>query len=133
MGAAGDLIYRNHKEANLMAAFLKSIGIPDTNILIDTMAENTHQNAVYVKQLLAKRDNHYRLLLITSSLHMRRARACFRHEGLNTTVYATNPMNEKIRWNFEFLFVPNASNLLIWNGMIHEMLGYFVYWLVGYI
>ncbi len=132
-GAAGDLIYRDHKEANLMSSFLRSIGIPDSNILIDTMAENTHQNALYVKRLLSKRDNNGRLLLITSSLHMRRARACFIHEGMNTTVYATNPIDTKIRWNFEFLIMPDASNILIWNGLIHEVFGYAVYWLNGYI
>ena len=132
-GAAGDLVYRDYKEANLMASFLRDIGIPDSNILMDTLAENTHQNAVYVKRLLDKQAPDSRLLLITSSLHMRRAQACFRHQGLRVTAYATNPINPEIRWNFAYLVFPNESNYLIWNGLIHEMLGYSVYWLMGYL
>ncbi len=132
-GAAGDLVYRKHKEGNLMHDFLITVGIPDTDIIVDTLAENTHQNAVYVKKLLHEKFESSKLLLITSSLHMRRARACFEHENLKVDVYATNPVSTKIRWNFEFVFIPDPSNLLIWNGLIHEMLGYFVYLISGYI
>ncbi len=131
-GASGDLIYRNQKEGRLMAAFLREIGIPDSNILVDTLAENTHENAVYVKKILEK-EGAGKLLLVTSSLHMRRALACFRHEGMHPAVYATNPLNTGIRWNIEFLLIPDSANLLIWNGLIHEVLGYVVYWVYGYI
>ncbi len=132
-GASGDLIYRHHKEGKMMQDFLKSIGIPDTNILVDTLAENTHQNAVYVKKMLNGNLKNSKLLLITSSLHMRRARACFEHENMKVDIYATNPISTSVRWNFEFLFVPDPSNLLIWNGLIHESLGYLVYKIYGYI
>ncbi len=44
-GGAANLIYRQVKEANLMDAFLKNIKIPASDILIDTLAENTHHNA----------------------------------------------------------------------------------------
>ena len=96
-GASGDLVYREHKEAALMYSFLHSIGIPDSNILVDTLAENTHQNAVYVKKIIDNSCANSKLLLITSSLHMRRARACFEHENLNIDVFATNPINPEIR------------------------------------
>ena len=46
-GAASNLLYRGHKEGNMMAWFLRSIGIPDSVVIVDTLAENTHQNAVY--------------------------------------------------------------------------------------
>jgi len=132
-GASGDLIYRNHKEGKMMYDFLRKIGIPGGDILVDTLAENTHQNAVYVKKMLGDGGEHLKLLLITSSLHMRRARACFEHENLKADLYATNPVSTSVRWNFEFLFVPDASNLLIWNGIVHEIFGYAVYKIYGYI
>ncbi len=131
-GASGDLIYRDQKEGLLMASFLREIGIPDSNILVDTLAENTHENALYAKQIIAKTGSE-KLLLITSSLHMRRALACFRHEGLYPAVYSTNPLDTGIRWNIEYFLIPNSANLLIWNGLIHEVLGYWIYRVSGYI
>ena len=64
---------------------------------------------------------------------MRRAMACFRHEGVSVQPYATNLINSETHWNVEYLLIPNASNFLIWDGVIHEMLGYGIYKIMGYI
>ncbi len=132
-GAASNLLYRGHKEGNMMAWFLRSIGIPDSVVIVDTLAENTHQNAVYSQRILTRHPNLKKVLLITSSMHMKRALACFYHEGIEAIPYATNILQPATVWNFEFFFVPAASNILIWNGLIHEMLGYLIYWIMGYV
>ncbi len=132
-GAAGNLLYPHIKEAKLLRAFLLDIGIPKRDILMDTLAENTHQNAVYTKIILQQHPRVQSILLFTSALHMRRALACFRHEGLRATPYPTNLLNTPTHWNVEYLFIPNAANFLIWNGMVHEMAGYITYRIMGYL
>jgi len=132
-GGSGNLIYHHLKEAKVMRSFLISIGIPEQNILMDTLAENTHENAVYTKKILKKHPNIHSILLITSSLHMRRALACFRHEGMQVQPFPTNLINTETQWNIEYLIIPSISNFLIWNGMVHEIAGYEVYKIVGYI
>lgn len=132
-GGSANLIYKKVKEAKLMDAFLRNIKIPSSDILIDTLAENTHQNAVYSKKILDKYPNLKKVLLFTSTVQMRRAMGCFRKEGIQVTPYPTNLINSDSPWNFEYLFIPNASNLLIWDGTIHEIVGYVVYKMMGYI
>ncbi len=51
-GASGNLMYRSIKEAKLLRSFLISINFPPNQILMDTLAENTHENATYSKQIL---------------------------------------------------------------------------------
>lgn len=132
-GGSGNLIYTEIKEANLMDSLLRNIKIPASDILIDTLAENTHQNAVYSKRILDKYPQYKKFLLITSSVQMRRAMGCFEKEGIQVTPYPTNLLNSDSHWNFEYLFIPNASNLLTWDGTIHEMIGYVVYKIMGYV
>jgi len=132
-GASGNLMYPHLKEAKLLRSFLLKTGIPGKNILMDTLAENTHENAVYTKQILEQHPRIRSVLLITSSLHMRRAMACFRHEGINVQPYTTNLINSEVSWNVEYLLIPSISNFLIWNGTIHEIIGYGVYKIMGYI
>ncbi|MBN2614947.1 MAG: YdcF family protein [Bacteroidales bacterium] len=132
-GGSANLIYTKIKEANLMDSFLHTIDIPSSDILVDTMAQNTHQNAVYSKKILEQHPEYHTYLLITSSMHMRRARACFQKVGLKVTPYPTNLLGDNGKTNLEYLFMPDISNLLIWNSMIHEMVGYLVYKIKGYV
>ncbi len=132
-GGSGNLIYSKFKEAKALRSFLLSIGIPKRNILMDTLAENTHQNAVYTKKILQQNPRIHSVLLFTSSLHMRRAIACFRHEGIEAQPYPTNLINTETHWNIEYMLIPDVANFLIWNGMIHEIAGYGVYKIMGYI
>lgn len=132
-GASGNLMYSQVKEGRLLHDFLVRIGIPEKDILTDTLAENTHENAVYAKKILRRHPRLHSVLLFTSSLHMRRALACFRHEGIKVTPYVTNLLNTDVQWNPEYFLIPDAANFLIWNGMVHEVFGYLVYRIVGYI
>ena len=132
-GGSANIIYKSVKEAHLLNNLLINLGIPHNDIFIDTLAQNTYQNAYYSKQILKKYPQFNKLLLITSELHMRRALGCFKREGLKVTPYPTNLINSNNPLNFEYLFIPNASNFLIWDGFTHEVIGYLTYKIVGYI
>jgi len=68
-------------EAAEIAALLVEWGVPREAILEEGKARTTSENAVETEKLLRARGVK-RVLLVTSSLHMRRALASFRAEGL---------------------------------------------------
>jgi uncharacterized SAM-binding protein YcdF (DUF218 family) len=73
-GAAGNSI------AKPMRDFLECRGVPRTAIEIETESRNTHENALYVAELLA--DVPGRKVLLTSDYHMFRAHRAFKKAGL---------------------------------------------------
>jgi uncharacterized SAM-binding protein YcdF (DUF218 family) len=66
--------------AEPMRDFLECRGIPRTAIQIETRAESTHENALYVTELLARVPG--RKVLLTSDYHMFRAHRAFKKAGL---------------------------------------------------
>lgn len=132
-GASGNLIYRDVKEALLLKEFLDLIEIPDRDVIVETEAENTYENARYCKQLLDDNFKDPSILLFTSSMHMRRSLACFKKQGITADSFSTNLISQRIRWNMEYLFLPDAVNLKIWEALTHEMMGYLVYKSAGYL
>ena len=72
----------SRSEAAEMADLLVEWGVPRAAILEEGKARTTAENAVEIVKLLRARGIK-RVLLVTSSLHMRRALASFRAEGLD--------------------------------------------------
>ena len=66
--------------AMLMHDFLICQGIPSSAIRVETRSTNTHENALFTKELLAGTNG--RLVLLTSDYHMFRAYRAFRNAGL---------------------------------------------------
>ncbi|MCD4772376.1 MAG: YdcF family protein [Bacteroidales bacterium] len=133
-GGAGNLIFRDMLEAELLKDFLLQIGINEKDILIDTLSDNTYQNAVYCARILKK--NHLEkenILLITSAVHMRRSLGCFKKQDINVIPYSTNKYAGIRRYQFEHLFIPQLVNFILWKKLIHETIGYVVYDIYGYI
>lgn len=67
-------------EAELMARFASQYGISRVSMLIEGKSRNTRENALFTRQLSAQ-GNIKRILLVTSALHMPRAKTCFEKEG----------------------------------------------------
>jgi uncharacterized SAM-binding protein YcdF (DUF218 family) len=130
---SGSLEYRNMLESSLLKKYLITIGIPDSVIMIDSISDNTYQNAVCCAKILKSEPKNNRYLLITSATHMRRAKACFNKQGINVDIYATNKLAGKIKWSFEFLLLPDIEALDDWQNLLHELFGYFTYWIAGYL
>ena len=64
-----------------MGDFLECRGVPRTAIQVETRSQNTHENALYVKELLTGVPG--RKVLLTSDYHMFRAYRAFRKAGLD--------------------------------------------------
>ena len=134
-GDNGDLIDKGLHEAAQMKATLIKWGIPEKDIIVETVSRNTHENAVETKKVLTTSYPHYKsFLLITSGRHMRRALACFDAVGMNCTPFSTDLYTgPKRSYNFEQLFIPDVSTLADWNGLLKEWVGYVAYAVRGYI
>jgi uncharacterized SAM-binding protein YcdF (DUF218 family) len=131
-GGRSSLIGDQRAEAMVLADYLRSIGIPSRHLILDTLSRNTHESAVHVKQLLDSTDRRYSCLLITSAVHMKRAWSCFYQERLETDRYPVGHIAaEGIK--FYHFFIPDHHNLFYWDAMMHEVISFYVYSLMGYV
>lgn len=132
-GGAGQLTYRNMLEAPLLRDYLITIGIPKQDILLDSLSDNTHENAVNTAKILNDSLPGGSFLLITSASHMARAAGCFRKAGLKIDTYPVDFNSGPRRWTFYHMVVPQTDAFVLWNEMIHEWTGYLIYAITGYI
>ena len=130
---SGRLVERYQNEARILKPYLIEIGIPENDILTDTVSNNTRQNAEESANILNKEFPKGKFLLITSAEHMRRAMGCFRKVGLNVTAYATNVETGPRKYYLDTLFIPNIEALGGWSNLAHEVFGYVIYAIIGYI
>ena len=129
----GSLIYQDKFESSYYRDFLISIGVPASDIISDSLANNTRQNAVNSKEVLDKQYPKGKFLLITSALHMRRSLGCYKKVGLEVTPYAVGRLSTSPYYNIEYLFIPDLEALQDWSYMTHEWIGYLIYRIAGYI
>ena len=106
--------------------FLINCGIPEKNIQIENKSRNTWENALYTSDLLHE-DKNKKLLLITSSWHMKRAKFCFNKNNMNVDLFTTDYTKKDIKLNIEYLLFPNSTSFVRWETLIKEFVGNIVY------
>jgi len=129
---SGELIRTQPPEGCMIRDYLLSIGIPETDLLLDSLSDNTHENAVESAKLLAKLPHGSSSLLITSAFHMRRAAACFKKQGIRCDLYTTNKNTGPRRFTPDHLLLPSAGAFIFYHSLLHEMLGMITYRIMGY-
>ena len=130
---SGSLLFRNMREAPLLKRCLLTAGIPDSVVIIDSLSDNTHQNAVNSAEILHKEFPSGKFLLITSSYHMRRAIGCFNKAGVKVIPYSTCKITGRRVFRIGHMIIPSIDALDNWNRLIHEVVGYMVYAVFGYL
>lgn len=110
-------------EASRMADLLKRMSVPMAAIRLEEKSLNTEGNAREVSALANADSQH--ILLVTSSLHMRRAAALFTAHGFRVTAAATDHRVPRYPdavpgW------MPRIKNLDTSTAAIHEWVGYWV-------
>jgi uncharacterized SAM-binding protein YcdF (DUF218 family) len=131
-GGSGYLFERDVLEATLLKRYLLKLGTHDQDILIDSLSDNTHENAVNSARVIRQHPFNGNYLLITSSLHMRRSMACFKKEGILCTPYPTNVLAGDRNYTFRHLFLPDVSSLIFYYNLLHEIIGIMTYKVLGY-
>jgi uncharacterized SAM-binding protein YcdF (DUF218 family) len=129
----GDLIlsgggWELPKEADVMEALVVALGFPSARVIKEDHSTSTFQNGVEVTMILRqKKINEIRL--VTSAMHMRRAAAVFRKQGVSVCPV---PVDEKwIQPRLVDALVPQTSALTKSTDAVHEILGYLWYSLSG--
>lgn len=127
-------------EAESMAILLELMGIPRSAMVLESRALNTHENAVYVKEIL-QRKNIKQILLVTSAAHMPRSLAIFRHQGIDAIPAPTdfivsdrNLIEHRLSTQSRILsLIPKSDNLDLTTQALKEYIGTFVYRLRGWL
>ena len=142
VGGSGSLIHPEFQEAIHVKKYLNTLGIPDSNIIVECESKNTHENAMNIKPILDKQFPKARpndssvgrgkFMLITSAFHMRRSLGCFKVAGINVIPYSTDRMSGPWRWDLEFLIIPHSNVMESWDVLLHEWMGEIMYKLAGY-
>ena len=135
-GGQGNLAFQTPAfvdEGQMAARFLMLAGVPATDIVLEQKSRNTHENAIYSKQLLRQRFKTDRCVLVTSAWHMRRAEACFKKEGITVAPFPTGFLGERRSSSLGNYLLPSekALNDAFW--IIREVVGYVTYAVMGYV
>lgn len=117
-------------EARTLASQLKSWGIEPDRLIVEDRARNTRENALFSKQIVDSR--HLRtILLVTSASHEPRAVACFRAVGLDVDTLPVDYHGYDPSLKHASL-IPRAEKLADSTAALRELIGRFVYSIVGY-
>ncbi|WP_108652267.1 YdcF family protein [Dongshaea marina] len=103
-------------QAGLFKRQLMTLGVPESQLVIERASQNSYQNAQFTKQML---DSHHASspLLITSALSMKQAAQAFSHFGVEVTPAPANfPKAQRS-------YFPSVYNLELTRFAIHEYTG----------
>ena len=76
-------------EAKIARKILKSLGVEDQDILVETQSINTTQNAKFSAEILREKNLH-KPILVTSAFHMTRSVLNFKQQGIDVIPYPTD-------------------------------------------
>ncbi|MFD1470326.1 YdcF family protein [Hymenobacter caeli] len=119
-GAAGS-------EARALATLLGLAAVPPADIWLEERSRNTHENAQFTRQLLARHPGLDTLVLVTSAFHMRRAQGCFERAGLHPRLFPADFRSVGRSLTPEYWLLPDPSALEQWSLLLHEVAGWAVY------
>jgi uncharacterized SAM-binding protein YcdF (DUF218 family) len=116
-------------EAMFVAPILESFGIPASRIELEGASRNTHENAVFTRELVRPKPGE-RWLLVTSAHHMPRSVGSFRRAGFAVEPY---PVDWRTRGAPDLArpFGIAAGGLARTDVAVREWVGLLVYWLTG--
>ncbi len=108
-------------------------GVDSADVILDSMAQNTRDNAVYTREALEAEGLELDIVLVTSAYHMPRSVAVFEKAGFMVApapigYFADKEFSQKpIRW------LPTVTSLLESTIALREYLGMVVYKVAGWI
>lgn len=128
--AAHMLLSGGHGAAKHMAVELREQGVPAAALVTEAQSATTRQNALYSAAIL-RREGWHRVLLVTSSMHMARAAASFRQQGLQV-IEAPSIGHEAGYHRVQPGWRPRRTALWLSSRCLHEYIGLWMYKLRGW-
>jgi uncharacterized SAM-binding protein YcdF (DUF218 family) len=123
----GNLIEKENDIKNTLVV----CGVAPEDILTEEKSRNTNENAVFTADLLRKNFPNEKILLITSSFHMRRAAACFRKNKIQFEQFPVDFYAREPHYTWRD-FLPSEEAFQHFGLFIHEVTGFVVYRILGY-
>jgi len=132
---SGELLDPSAVEAPGLAAWARSMGVPEDDIVVEARSRNTRENAVLSLPLATAR-GFRSFVLVTSAAHMPRSAAIFRkagydQQGRTLVLWPVDTQRNTVK--FPFNAVPDPSSLSAVQTVLREMIGYAVYKVEGYL
>jgi uncharacterized SAM-binding protein YcdF (DUF218 family) len=121
-------------EAKSMFELLNEhFGVDSTDVILESMAQNTRDNARYTKEALTEAGLDLDIILVTSAYHMPRSVAVFEKAGFKVTpapsgYFANKNFNGKV-----LTWLPTVGSLFESSIALREYLGMAVYKAAGWI
>ena len=133
VSGSGQITRPNEREALFVQDFLLKIGIPNEDIIIESESKNTRENAVNTKGILEEKYYEGKYILVTSAIHMPRAKRCFNKVGIEIIPFSVDHQAGERRYLIDHLFIPTVDSFRKWQGLIKEWVGLIAYKIAGYI
>lgn len=131
-GGSGSVLDKARTEAEELRILLRLAGVPTAAIVMEEKSRNTRENALYTKALLARQPELDTLILVTSAFHQRRALGCFRKVGLSPISFPADFRTAPRIPTPDYWLMPSADALAQWTLLLHEVLGWTTYKVLGY-
>lgn len=114
--------------------YMNDFGIADSVFILEQKARNTHENAVYTKEILQEMNIPVdSCLLVTSAEHIDRSLKCFAKEGLELDYYPTGIGAKPTgRFSIRTLY-PSWETMVKWQSLFNEWIGDIAYKVMGYL
>jgi uncharacterized SAM-binding protein YcdF (DUF218 family) len=119
------------QESKKVKEVLIAMGVAEKDIYLEENARNTHENAIYTKKMLAPYLAE-EIVLVTSAMHMPRAKACYIKEGFKVIGYPADIKKKDTPSGILDLIIPQERNLSKFAELIREMTGFVIYKVVGF-
>ena len=100
-----------HSEADRMAGAIERLGVPHSALLLEQRSRDTRDNARFTAAIARQRGIR-RIALVTSSLHMPRARLLFRDAGLDVVAVPVPERAARSHWTQRWM----PSRLALWRS-----------------
>jgi uncharacterized SAM-binding protein YcdF (DUF218 family) len=128
-GYAPLLLVSGSDQARSLAEGYAAAGVPARDLRVEDTSRNTHENALNSSAMLAA-NGASDVLLVTSAIHMRRASASFRKEGLRVWPVPTVDTSQRLllapRW------LPRRDALTLTARCLRERVALWFYHLRGW-
>jgi uncharacterized SAM-binding protein YcdF (DUF218 family) len=113
-------------EAEHIASLLAELGVPRSDIVLETASRNTRENAVN-SAAIVKEEGWRSALLVTSAFHMHRALAAFATAGVAVTPAPADFRARRPFYDGLLDFLPDAEALSLTTLSVKEWLGLLAY------
>lgn len=130
-GKAPVVVVSGSGEEDSSVPLLMEAGVPREAIIVEAGSRNTEENARFVGEMLKNRSAERRILLVTSSWHMRRALLMFSRHAAGAEVIPAATDYEALVYlgkgcDIDW-FIPSAETLYRNTMMLKEYVGYWGY------